>query len=217
MDADATAQVANQLQSLSVLTNDFNPGTRFSSKQREDILRVTRSINSLLQPPEDHIIATAFGINMLICIRACSELGVFEVLHSAHGPLTAADISKAVKAEELLIVRFMRAVVSLNFATEVGPNAYMANNVTHAMTKPELAAGFCLTFDNAARPRSNLWSHMEYFRRYGYISPSDAKDGPYQHANNSVGSTTFEHWMSDPPESARFNTFMKMVRGSRPN
>ncbi|KIW97209.1 uncharacterized protein Z519_02601 [Cladophialophora bantiana CBS 173.52] len=195
---------------------DFESG--LSVTQRERILRLNQEIKNKVQPPEDHIIATAFTINLNICIRVCIELGVFDLLHSAApNSLSASDISRTVNAEELLIIRFMRGVCSLNFATEVGPNRFLANNVTHAMAQPPLAAGFSLIFDNAARPKSNLWSHMELFRQQGYKSPFDAKNGPYQHANDCVGKTTFEHWMLDPAESARFNTFMKGVRGSRPN
>ncbi|KIW27291.1 hypothetical protein, variant [Cladophialophora immunda] len=189
-----------------------------SVTQREHILRLNRAIQNKVQPPEDHIIATAFTINLNICIRACIELGVFELLDSAAPNwLSAPDIARALNAEELLITRFMRGVCALNFATEVGPGRFLANDVTHALVQPPLAAGFSLMFDNAARPKSNLWSHMERFRQHGYKSPFDAKDGPYQHANDCVGMTTFEHWMTDPAESARFNTFMKGVRGSRPN
>lgn len=202
---------------LSETVSKLEKGEEISAAQREHVLRLNQAIRDEVQPPEDHIIATAYGININLCIRACSELGVFDLLHAASPkPLSASEISKAVNAQELLIVRFMRAVCAWSFASEVGPNLYVANRVTHAMAQPPLAAGFCLSFDNASRPKSNLWAHMEYFRDHGWKCPDDAKVGPYQTANDCIGSTSFEHWMTNPLETARFNTYMKAVRGSRP-
>jgi hypothetical protein len=210
-------QLNRLVQELSKTVSALARGTELPAKQREDILRINQAIRDEVQPPEDHIIATAFGINLNICIRACSELGVFELLHAAApNALSAPEISRSVNAQELLIVRFLRGVCALGFADEVGPDLYAANKVSHAMAQPPLAAGFCLSFDNAARPKSNLQSHMEFFRRRGWRCPDNAKDGPYQDANDCVGRTSFDHWMADPPESARFNTYMKGVRGSRP-
>ena len=210
--------LAALIQKLSSSMEEVDHDTELSSQARSRMLDITRAISHLLQPPEDYIITTAFQINVLICIRTCSELGVFHLLHSvAPGSLSASEIAKKLNAEELLIVRFMRGVCSMNFATEVGKNTYTANNVTIAMSNPSLAGGFCLTFDNAARPKSNLWSHIECFRDNGYQSPSNALDSPYQRANECVGVTSFEHWMQTPDESLRFNNFMKMIRGSRPS
>ncbi|KIW53181.1 hypothetical protein PV05_08773 [Exophiala xenobiotica] len=83
------------------------------------ILHINRSISKHVQNPDDHILATAFSINLFIPVRTCTELGVFTLLSSASpNPLTSAAIVEAVHAEELLIVRFMRAVCALDFADE---------------------------------------------------------------------------------------------------
>jgi hypothetical protein len=56
----------------------------------------------------------------------------------------------------------------------------------------------------------------EYFRRFGYKSPSDERDGPFQYAFN-VSQTAFDWWAQDPVLSDNFNTFMTGVRGGRLN
>lgn len=64
-----------------------------------------------------------------------------------------------------------------------GPRISLTKSrVTHAMANPGLAAFVGLLFDNAARPKSNLYAHLEDFRQYGFKSPSDARNGPYQNA-----------------------------------
>lgn len=217
MAIQSTQDLQSLVRDLSETVSKCGKGVEVTATQREQILRLNQAIRDEVQPPDEHIIATACGININLCIRACCELGVFDLLHaSSPKPLSASEISTAVKAQELLIVRFMRGVCAWSFAREVAPNLYAANRVTHAMAQPPLAAGFCLAFDNASRPKSNLWAHMGYFRENGWKCPDDAKAGPYQMANDCFGNTSFEHWMTDPLETARFNTFMKAVRGSRP-
>ncbi|KAK5278604.1 hypothetical protein LTR40_008921, partial [Exophiala xenobiotica] len=227
-------KLVHLVNNLSTLTNSIPQDTTdLSPTQRQEILHLNRSISEHITKPDDHILAIAFSINLFIPLRTCTELGVFNLLSSAAPhPLTSAAIAQAVHAEELLIVRFMRAVCALDFADEVVAGSgsgspqntydtytytYIANGVTHAMTNPGLTAFVGLLFDNAARPRSNLYAHLEEFRRTGFKNPSDARNGPYQHANDCVGSTTFDHWETIPGESARFSTAMKNYRGSRPS
>jgi hypothetical protein len=99
---------------------------------------------------------------------------------------------------------------------EVGLNKYAANKITKAIALPALESGFCLCYDNAARPKSPLFEAIQYFKTNGYQSPTIANDGPYQRANDCVGVDTFDHWIRDPAETLRFNTYMEIVHSGHP-
>lgn len=183
---------------------------------KETLLQVCRSVVAKLENPVDRVIEAAYYPNVNMAIRVCIDLKVFAMLSEAKGPMTSADLAQSTGAEELLLKRFMRAICAINFADEVGLNTYAANAITKTIALPTLEAGFCVGYDNAARPKSNSFEALQFFKGNGYRSPTSAADGPYQHANDCVGVTTFDHWMRDPAESRRFNTYMEAIHSGHP-
>jgi hypothetical protein len=183
---------------------------------KEMLLQTCRSIVAKLENPVDRVIEVAFSPNVLMAIRVCVDLKVFATLSQADGPITSSQLAKSTGAEEILLIRFMRAVCAISFADEVGMNTYAANAITRAIAMPALEAGFALCYDNAARPKSPMFEAIQYFKQNGYQSPTLATDGPYQRANDCVGVDTFDHWMRDPAETLRFNTYMEIVHSGHP-
>ena len=120
----------------------------------QSLATLSRKITAAVERPEDVIITQAFGMYLSMCIRVCIELNMFELLVQSSEPLTAHDLAGAVNAEELLVVRLMRGVTSLDFASEVAVNTYTANAVTKALVTEFSKAGFTLTYDIATRPRA---------------------------------------------------------------
>lgn len=183
---------------------------------KEMLLQTCRSIVAKLENPVDRVIEVAFSPNVLMAIRICVELKVFAILSHAGGPITSSQLAQSTGGEEILLIRFMRAICAINFADEVGLNTYAANAITKAIAMPALEAGFSLCYDNAARPKSPMFEVIQYFEQNGYQSPVLATDGPYQRANDCVGVDTFDHWMRDPGETLRFNTYMEIVHSGHP-
>jgi hypothetical protein len=183
---------------------------------KEMLLQTCRSIVTKLENPVDRVIEVAFSPNVLMAIRVCVELKVFAILSHAKGQITSFQLAQSTGGEEILIIRFMRALCAINFADEVGLNTYAANAITKAIAMPALEAGFSLCYDNAARPKSPMFEVIQYFKENGYQSPALANDGPYQRANDCVGVDTFDHWMRDPAETLRFNTYMEIVHSGHP-
>jgi hypothetical protein len=183
---------------------------------KEMLLRTCRSTVAKLEYPVDRVIELAFSPNVLMAVRVCVDLKVFATLAQAEGPVISSKLAQQTGCEEVLLIRFMRAICAINFAEEVGVNTYAANKITKAIALPALEAGFCLCYDNAARPKSPLFEAIQYFKTNGYQSPTIANDGPYKRANDCVGVDTFDHWMRDPAETLRFNTYMEIVHSGHP-
>ena len=212
-DADDTRALAIELHEL---TKNRGDAALSDIEQRSRLRTLSHKLAFSLEPPEDIVIRQAFMNNVNMCVRVCTDLGVFKILASSSAPMSVSALAKATMAEEQLLVRLMRAVAGINFVEETDLNVYQANKVTHAIASPALDSGFGVAFDNSARPKSNLWEFVKYLRSNNYTTPRDPKAGPYQLANDCVGLSAFEHWMRDPIEAVRFNTFMHGVRGSRP-
>lgn len=216
--AKPTAKASGALQSI----KSFNENTANltekdlkSEARRFEILRKARSVIEELTPSRDFVLAQAMSMNLNLCVRLCIELRIFKLLYDSESPLSLKRIAEEVGAEELLVLRLMRAVCALGFVTESDTWMWKANNVTKDIVSPPLEAAFSLCFDTAVQPKSNLSEHLRFFSSNGYKCPVSATDAPYQHANECVGMTAFEHWAQDPVESLRFYTFTHGVQNSR--
>lgn len=210
MDNQAFINILEQLNGEALESAAKDPACK------EMLLQTCRSIVAKLENPVDRVIELAFSPNVLMAVRVCVDLKVFAKLSQAEGPMTSFKLAQLTGCEEVLLIRFMRAICAINFGDEVGLNTYAANKITKAIALPALEAGFSLCYDNAARPKSPLFEAIQYFKTNGYQSPTIANDGPYQRANDCVGVDTFDHWMRDPAETLRFNTYMEIVHSGHP-
>ena len=183
---------------------------------RSQLLDLSKQMTSLLEPPEDTVIRQARLPSFNLAIRCLIDLGIFKILIERKDDVSAKELAALTSADELLLVRLLRAACALGFVDQVGIGQYKANKVTKAMTDPSLEAGFLIIFDNYMRPRSLLWEFVEYFRQNGYRNPDNARNGPFQFANDCVGKTALEFWMENPypGEGRRFNTAMHSMRDS---
>ena len=183
---------------------------------REILLQSCRSIVAKLEKPEDQILETAFSPNVNMAFRVCIDLNIFTILSHAKEPMRSSSLAQLTGAEEVLLIRFMCAICAVNFPDFAGVNTYAANSITKAMALPAWEAGSCVAYDNVARPKSNTFNAVQTFKQNSYQSPTSALDGPYQHANDCVGTSAFDHWIQDPTESLRFNTYIEVVHSGHP-
>lgn len=71
-------------------------------------------------------------------VRVADELKLFDNL--AEAPRTSKELAESTGAEEQLLVRILRTLVSMGFVGQKG-RTYFAVPVTHQMTKPSVRAG----------------------------------------------------------------------------
>ena len=126
-DADVTRALAVELHEL---TRNGGDGALSDNEQRSRLRALSHKLAFSLEPPEDIVIRQAFMNNVNMCVRVCTDLGVFKILASSSAPLSVSALAKATKAEEQLLVRLMRAVAGINFVEETDLNVYQANKVT---------------------------------------------------------------------------------------
>ena len=214
-------QISNSLLALIEEFNASTTGLDHKAVQQEEVLRnistLSRKITATAERPEDVIVSQAFGINLNMCIRVCIDLNIFTTLVQKSSPVTARELGEITGAQEVLIIRLMRAVIALNFASELGVSTYIANAVTRAITDPSISSGFALIYDIASRPSSNLSAAISFLKENGYRCPTSAINGPFQRSHNCIGTTAFDYWLADPVDSVRFNAFMDTVKGSNPS
>ena len=127
-DTDGTRALAVELHEL---TRNGGDGALSDNEQKSRLRALSHKLAFSLEPPEDIVIRQAFMNNVNMCVRVCTDLGVFKILASSSTPLPVSALAKATMAEEQLLVRLMRAVAGINFVDEIDLNVYQAKQ-SHA-------------------------------------------------------------------------------------
>ncbi|KAK4446430.1 S-adenosyl-L-methionine-dependent methyltransferase [Podospora aff. communis PSN243] len=165
-----------------------------------------RKVFSALEDPEEVAFAQIFQSPIYnFAIRMGVELGIFRKLVNRNGAsVTAADLAAECKAEELLLVRIMRVLTAIGYASEAGEREYAASSLSKAMVVPYIEAFAVHTGEHGARAAIRA---PEYFKLHGYTSPVDGRDCPLQFALET--DLHFFDWIHKDPEKAkRFNVCM---------
>ncbi|CAD6579776.1 MAG: hypothetical protein ASARMPRED_009245 [Alectoria sarmentosa] len=180
---------------------------------RKKALTTAQSLVAALQRPEDVVMRYAWeNGSQRMSLRLGVDLGIFHILVDNNGkPVSATEIAAQSKAEELLIIRIMRVLTAVGFATEADVQSYVATPLTQAITKPSLEAAVKICHDNSARIQMKM---HEYFRLKGYVCPTDSLDCAFQWTFDTEISY-FEHIHNDAERMKDFNTFMSGNRVNR--
>lgn len=203
---------------------DRAPGRKYDAVIEELSQRLQSS-----KKPTDFIITLIYCMQLLAPIRICLESDIFKRLADSGRPLSAAELADGLKGvpqpsgtdkveRQDFVVRMLRSLCAVGLADETGVFTYEANDLTKAMADPDLAAGFEFIYDSAMGPQSTMASMLPYLKSNDYQAPPSAMDGPYQHARNIAGTSTFDHWVhQDPDKLSRLSTFMQRVQLERPH
>ncbi|KAI1486916.1 sterigmatocystin 8-O-methyltransferase [Biscogniauxia mediterranea] len=205
MDADQIRSLLKQLSELGEKASNGEQNARMGA------LQLSRKLSNSLEKPENVAVNLAFSPFVAVAARIAVDLNLFKLIVDHGSPITSVELATLSGGEELLIVRILRPLASLEFVKEVDNQTWIATPVTKAMATEEIAAGHRMVGEmvvGAAHKAPN------YLREAGYRCPTDAHDGLMQYAFQTK-LTTFELFISRPRVLKDFNTFMGNTMGAR--
>ncbi|KAF2722516.1 S-adenosyl-L-methionine-dependent methyltransferase [Polychaeton citri CBS 116435] len=179
--------------------------------------------------PTDFIITLIYCIPVLAPIRICTAANVFQRLAQSDNPLSIGELATTFSSSSTenvndvdekrdFLVRMLRAVSAIGLIDETSAFTYQANELTRTLADPGFAAGFELVFDNVMGPGSTMAQMLPHHQANGWMASPTAKDGPWQRARNTVGTSTFDSWIKDDPiQLTRLNALMQRMQRDRPH
>jgi hypothetical protein len=75
-----------------------------------------------------------------MCMRVAVDLGLFDIL-AEKSPQTVSELAKRSHGEELLVLRLLRTLASIDFVTELGEDKFGATAITETLTRDHVKAG----------------------------------------------------------------------------
>ncbi|KAL6718617.1 hypothetical protein ACLMJK_002851 [Lecanora helva] len=181
---------------------------------RVKLMAMSRILAGFLEKPIYAAIGNAALPLWTMAVRVAVELNLFNYVAEAAKDgrtITADELAEKSGAEQLLVVRIMRPLVTFGFVKQDGVETYTATPLTNHMTLPSSQAASRFHFDIGLRTIASI---PEYLRKNNWRSPSSVTDGPFQYAFNTT-LPSFEYWAQDPEISKTYNTFMTASQGNR--
>lgn len=136
-------------------------------------------------------------------------MGLFNAFASADSTssgLTVSELAQQTKADPLLVTRLMRTLTDGELFAEISQDRYAALPLAKHFADGSIAVAAFKHFEIDTEVVSKL---PAYLRETGYVSPTDAHDGPLQY---TIG--TKQHyfdWLSQHPQCQEaFNTVMQL-------
>lgn len=146
-----------------------------------------------------------------LCIRVALELKILQAIAVKRGSfVTAAELSKDLDIDELLIVRVMRLVTYTRVVDEVGPSTYASNDTTTLVTSPGGIGGEKHHTDLGFAVGSRL---IEMIRKGKFHMFGDEENlpSPFEY---TYGKPIFEYLPHDKEQKEAFDEYMAIRRAA---
>ncbi|KAJ5195583.1 uncharacterized protein N7498_009021 [Penicillium cinerascens] len=187
-------------------------GSDPSPKAHFELLRMIDQLRLAVETPTETVLRLIYQPPQNAALRAVVDLKIFPLLveKQAREGLSAAQLAEFTGAENDLIVRLMRVMVSLGLCTTPTAEVYRANDKTVALTQPIGRDGVPCIYDLTVPTLSKL---PEYLRVHEYTNPQEYARSPMQWA---VGQSQFEWLANNKKHQTLFNSYMASRRQGRP-
>ncbi|RAL07018.1 putative O-methyltransferase [Aspergillus homomorphus CBS 101889] len=175
-----------------------------------DAIFECQSIITALQKPGDNALESFTTFTIFPCLRAASDLQVFEKLSKE--PLTLQQLAEQTGAEPTLLARLMRVITGTGIIQESSPETYTATPTSNILGSSAFAAGFRMF----GKIVPNLQNFPDHLQASDYCNPtdSDSPSGIFQSCFHT--DHTFFQWLAaNPPVARDFNTFQTTKRNQQ--
>ncbi|KAF2269981.1 O-methyl transferase B [Lojkania enalia] len=169
------------------------------------------SLNKLilsLEDPNDTIHRYGHMNLQTATIRIGFDLGLFELLCEAGGPVAVEEVAQKTGAEPQLIHRILRYLAAIDAVAEVSANRYAASNVTRNLTEKAVEAGLGHYFYTAGPQYEAL---PAFLKRTKYKNPVDELHTAFQDAWKTP-LPAFQWFSENPGHLTYFNDYMALRR-----
>lgn len=128
------SHLSRDIDSLQKSAAGLQPG---DERQRLELVELARSIVTQLEKPHERVMRMIYHEPALfMASKVLADLGVFNALGTAAGPLTAKQLALQVGADPRLLERLLKHIATEKFVDETGPDTYRANELTKCCATP---------------------------------------------------------------------------------
>ncbi|CAK3973812.1 S-adenosyl-L-methionine-dependent methyltransferase [Lecanosticta acicola] len=211
-DNPTSSSIATLVSKISSIATDHPDGIETEPQARAALLQASRALVASLEEPYVTVEDLAFGPYRLAAVQLAVDIGLFEKLTDAEGPLTLRQLAAMCEVEETLLKHIAIVLVAQNFIAEdeildlgSGQHAYTATSLAKHMTKPNVQAGvrYHLEMSSPIVARASA-----FFRQNDYRLPRSMTAGLFNYALDTK-EDSFAYWGKRPEASNVLNTFFQ--------
>ncbi|KAF4228493.1 hypothetical protein CNMCM8980_001761 [Aspergillus fumigatiaffinis] len=178
-----------------------------NTKALEDILSASGKLGRATADPQALLRRFNFQPLQNACVRIAIEMQLFEKL----------PVSKSFTCQELAIsggydveftTRIVRGLAAGDVLEEVGESTYRQTRLSRLWARPEARDYTIHQWENFQTP---IWSSIDYFRKFGFQSPTDPRNSPITFAMGGRDKSLFDILEEEPRRLEIFKNAMKSL------
>lgn len=151
------ASLLSRMQDLASITDQVES----DQSTRAQLLQLSKELTASLEQPDEVVSLVAFSVSSLspiaisfcnrnlhtqgnrnMCVRIADDLNLFDILSDrSPNSISANELATISGAEVGLILRLLRTLVGMGFASQTGNEEFAATHVSKHMTKESVRAG----------------------------------------------------------------------------
>ncbi|KAK8133094.1 hypothetical protein PG999_001267 [Apiospora kogelbergensis] len=212
--ASETPDMETVAQALKQVAEDGKMFMNNDPSAREKLVASARALVLAAETPMDSLLWHVWALpTRTAAARIAVDLKIFETAVDNGGcPKSSDDLAAATGAAPTLVKRISRALVSMGMLGEQGPDLYIPNSFTKLLANREYGAGIIFNFEINMASFTKL---PEYLRNTKFQNPENARDGPFQYANDNKPAFS---WLVERPELFEaFHLYIHALRQHRPS
>ncbi|KAF2140454.1 uncharacterized protein K452DRAFT_359532 [Aplosporella prunicola CBS 121167] len=165
-----------------------DPSSQEGRLKRQNILRLAKQIKDEVEEPRERAYEYIIQMGEIPVVRVFQEWKAFDIIPE-EGSISYADLAAKLNAEEALIQRFGRLLVSTNVLKRAGKDQVAHTKFSKMFTSDNSqGAYFGVCYDCVGLPSAH-W--MKYFEKYGRIDPVEPTHNPH---NLAWGHPEWNYW-----------------------
>lgn len=195
------------LETINTIAASVNGSDGFSNEEtRERFVDAAERLAIAARYPDENIFFAVTRITENAAIRMACSLDIFAVVPTAEGSsIDAGSIAAAVKADKVVVVRVMRALVACHIFAEAAEERYAHNALSRGFLTPESLSMFKEIYDLACK---GAYALPEFLQKTGWKNPEDYHNSAFHlGANTNLG--FWEYLEADPEKLQAFNNGMR--------
>ncbi|KAJ5287828.1 hypothetical protein N7478_003514 [Penicillium angulare] len=200
--------VSQLLLSINAITSSGQLATA-DPHQRAQLSRACDQLKGLCESPLEKTIQLLFAGHQAMAIRLAIDLKLFDIIASrsseaCNGIFTLQQVLADVKADQKLILRIMKFLVSMGILEQPSADTFRSTAFASAYVSTSPLSAAVIHFTHFLTFISRL---PEYFGTRGWENPENIEDSPFSFALGTQ-SRYFDYLSSKPYYQAAFNTVM---------
>ncbi|KAJ5951242.1 S-adenosyl-L-methionine-dependent methyltransferase [Penicillium vulpinum] len=198
-----------RLEEVSVFINQYLATN--SDTARVQALEETTKLTRLFEKPSDVILKMFLSPTQLMAVKVSHDLGLFSTITQSATALDTEQLSSDTGADQLLIERVMRVLISINFVEKDEDGKFHANSLSKEMARGASAGVIDSLFLDIA---PIIYQTPDFLRHTGYQNPTDPLNAPIQYAHKTA--LPKAQWLEKNPDiQKRFHRYVEGVRANR--